>query len=1510
MNGEGPKSDMSSRLDRERRKSISGKSMKKKVEEETKQKQLNRYVSTDAVDNLVSPDESLKIKRGTTVPSKGPKRKDTESSVDNVGTRDLATLAMLDENTIISELEKRYSADLIYTNIGDILVALNPFTLLPGLYGSDMQDKFTADKDVPNLPHVFRIAQVAYKHVVQAHQNQCCVISGESGSGKTETSKFIVSHLLALCKGTGTLEQRILQVNPLLEAFGNARTAINDNSSRFGKYLDIKFGFYGQVLGARQSEYLLEKSRVVVQGDGERNFHVFYYLFSGLSKEKKKEFHLGDITDYHYVRGGILGLTRDGVIDIDDVASEELFSNLTLCMSDVGFSMKERDNIFKIVATVLQIGNIEFQEGDSGFAEVDKDISKLAELLGVQEANLKFALESTTNLTRGESIQSNYNLDKAIDNRDAMAKSVYGRLFGWLVSRANVLLKPTSASYEEAKGREGGVTDIGILDIFGFENFANNSFEQLCINVANEQLQFYFNQHIFAWEIQAYEREGIAVDNITYKDNQTLLNMILGKPLGIFALLDEESRFPKATAKSFVEKVLKAKEQRSWSLLTRNSTQPAVSSLRLKQSTSTQTARATGPFFQIEHFAGPVKYDAGNFLEKNRDSLSKTVVSLLKKSSEPLIATLFKTGMGRTGTISSNESGRRGKKNEGKLSTSAMFKNSLMDLMDKMLKAKPHFIRCIKPNTHKLPNRFDHQHVNKQLLYAGVVETTHIRRDGYAIRMTFADFVRKYKTIGLKCFEVPDLDNEDDPPSEEDLRVASRIIVRGAKLKGVQFGISMVFLKYYHGETLLRVLGQQNAKATIIAASVRGFLARKLLVRMKEEKRRQIEEEKARIAREKEAAERRRKEEEAAAKAAAEAARAAELAAELARQQELARKEATLKKRKMEQLRLQQEKELQEAQAKAEAARLEQERLKAESEAARAKEAAEKQAAEMEKQRQIEEEKRKEEEQQARKEREAAELREAQLAHRRNSPEKTAPDSDEETEMLGKATPVDDDDDEGFNAVFQDEDLDASERDRLRELQAQRRAEEIRHKALLKRQHEEEQERIRQERLAELDRIAQKQREEDEKREAEAEAHRKECEERLNELDFSFSWGTIKSTKGTVKSKVDTIKKTDTVKKVPPPVAPKKAVEPSMPPPAIVAPEAPARTFSKTRKSKKEPVPPPPQPVPPARSGSLALGSKKKKAPPPAPKTNEQSSQPSFKESDKPLMPTLSRHKKKSKPPPPRPPSSADSGTPTATTAPPKASEPELGQKKPDTTPTATPVPTAVAAPTPTPKPAEQATPEAPAPTPAPASSAPADGAAKPKPRRKLVRGGNAKADPVLPEFAAAMKALEDLDKFLDLYESNSVELAKEDTSGVISGNVVRRGTIKKSQRKSQASRPATEQEVAALSNLLLIGEKTQPPSPEKQPSPQKSPVKKSVYGDDVTNRFMSGAMSPETGGRRIDDLNVNVKGYKLTPDDLLAIDEGDRVEILRRVKDGEMTINDAISEVIEHKKRLNCTIM
>ncbi|KAM7123872.1 myosin-IIIa-like [Ciconia maguari] len=433
---------------------------------------------------------------------------------------DLATLEVLDENTVTEQLQKGYAKDQIYTYVGDILIAVNPFRNID-IYSSQHSKLYIGAKRTANPPHIFAVADIGYQSMVTYNSDQCIVISGESGAGKTQSAHLLVQQLTVLGKANNrTLQEKILQVNNLVEAFGNAGTIINDNSSRFGKYLEMKFTCGGTVVGAQISEYLLEKSRVV---------HQAVYLQND---------HFRIVQDF-----------------MNNSFYKSQFELIEQCFKVIGFTLEELGSVYSVLAAILNVGNIEFSAVVSEHM-IDKSnisnpvaLENCASLLCIQADELQEALTSHCVVTRGETIIRPNTVEKATDVRDAMAKALYGRLFSWIVNRINTLLKPD----KHLSGNDDGL-NIGILDIFGFENFKKNSFEQLCINIANEQIQFYFNQHVFAWEQNEYLYEGVDARVIEYEDNRPLLDMFLQKPMGLLSLLDEESRFPQATDQTLVEK--------------------------------------------------------------------------------------------------------------------------------------------------------------------------------------------------------------------------------------------------------------------------------------------------------------------------------------------------------------------------------------------------------------------------------------------------------------------------------------------------------------------------------------------------------------------------------------------------------------------------------------------------------------------------------------------------------------------------------------------------------------------------------------------------------------------------------------------------------------------------------------------------------------------------------------------------------------------------------------------
>uniref|UniRef100_A0A8C1W3A4 Myosin-IIIb-like n=1 Tax=Cyprinus carpio TaxID=7962 RepID=A0A8C1W3A4_CYPCA len=602
---------------------------------------------------------------------------------------DLASLSELDEKSLLEVLTGRFTQNLIYTYIGDILVAINPFKYL-SIYEKEVSGQYKCHEKKSLPPHIFAVADRAYQSMLgrlaTGPKNQCIVISGESGAGKTESTKLLLRHIMELCKANSQLEQQILQVNPLLEAFGNAQTVMNDNSSRFGKYIQLRFQ-NSSVKGAKINEYLLEKSRVVHQDEGEQNFHIFYFMLAGISTEDKEIYGLLDPTRYRYLNG------RFGKEDVVH-AWRLKYAEVCNAMDMVGFEEQEKVDMMTILAGILSLGNIAFETTDSDALKVSEAsrgwLKATAGQFGVQEEDLLKSLTCTTSVTRGEAIQRLHNQQQAEDARDSIAKVAYGRVFGWIVSKINELLAPKVDCDVE-------LSEIGILDIFGFENFAVNRFEQLCINLANEQLQYFFNHHIFLMEQKEYKEEGITWETITYKDNKPILDLFLTKPIGILSLLDEQSAFPQ------------------------------------------------------------VQYNASGFLEKNRDTIPANIRELFINSVTPLLSVLFAATISRTGTLMPRKAKLQvaddNFNSTRKQSVGAQFKHSLAVLMEKMFAAGPHFVRCIKPNRSKQPDQLDSKLVMDQLRYNGLMETIRIRRDGFSWRPKFREFVERYNILLLK----PDL---------------------------------------------------------------------------------------------------------------------------------------------------------------------------------------------------------------------------------------------------------------------------------------------------------------------------------------------------------------------------------------------------------------------------------------------------------------------------------------------------------------------------------------------------------------------------------------------------------------------------------------------------------------------------------------------------------------------------------------------------------------------------------
>uniref|UniRef100_A0A671RKA5 non-specific serine/threonine protein kinase n=1 Tax=Sinocyclocheilus anshuiensis TaxID=1608454 RepID=A0A671RKA5_9TELE len=786
---------------------------------------------------------------------KGSYMKSQSQTCDDV--EDLATLEVLDENTITEQLQRRYTKEQIYTYVGDILIAVNPFQKAE-LYTPEHSKIYVGAKRTSNPPHIYAVADIAYQSMVSYNTDQCIVISGESGAGKTESAHLLVQQLTVLGKANNrTLQEKILLVNSLVEAFGNACTVINDNSSRFGKYLEMKFTCGGTVVGAQISDYLLEKSRVIHQPVGERNFHIFYYIYAGLAERKKLgHYKLSDSKTPKYLHNENVKLVPDIV---GNAFYKEQFETVEQCFKVIGFTLEELGSVYSTLAGILNAGDVEFTSVASEHQTDKSNISNMAvlesaaSLLCIRVDELQEALTSHCVVTRGETIVRSNTVEKATEVRDTMGKALYGRLFSWIVNRINSLLKPDSQSGEEDKG-----LNIGILDIFGFENFKRNSFEQLCINIANEQIQFYFNQHVFAWEQDEYLNEDVDARVIEYEDNRPLLDLFLQKPMGMLALLDEESRFPQATDQTLVEKF-------EVNLKSKNFWRPKRVDLG----------------FGIHHYAGKVIYNASGFLAKNRDALPADIVLLLRSSENELIRKLVTHPLTKTGNLAHTKGKAAGSARMGtqqsqrtinfakvrcfahfsslyyrsssrKLTpthdktmlalpidtvqtaestgdtthhprettnmktqtVASYFRYSLMDLLSKMVAGQPQFVRCIKPNNDRQAHKFDREKVLIQLRYTGILETAKIRRQGYSHRILFNNFIERYSILAFRANEEPPINPE-----------TCAVILEKVKLENWVLGKTKVFLKYYHAEQLNLMVRQTTDRIVLVQAYVRGWLA-------------------------------------------------------------------------------------------------------------------------------------------------------------------------------------------------------------------------------------------------------------------------------------------------------------------------------------------------------------------------------------------------------------------------------------------------------------------------------------------------------------------------------------------------------------------------------------------------------------------------------------------------------------------------------------------------------------
>uniref|UniRef100_A0A3B4YC32 Myosin VC n=1 Tax=Seriola lalandi dorsalis TaxID=1841481 RepID=A0A3B4YC32_SERLL len=625
-----------------------------------------------------------------------------------VGENDLTALSYLHEPAVLHNLKVRFvESRIIYTYCGIILVAVNPYKQLP-IYGDAIIHAYSGQNMGDMDPHIFAVAEEAYKQMARNHKNQSIIVSGESGAGKTVSARYAMRYFAVVSKsGSKTrVEDKVLASNPITEAIGNAKTTRNDNSSRFGKYTEISFDRRYRIIGANMRTYLLEKSRVVFQADNERNYHIFYQLCSCAHLPEFKSLRLLSAENFQYTRMGG-DITIEGVDDKKDM--EETRRTFSL----LGLKEDFQADVFRVLAAILHLGNVEVRnsgEDKSSVSPSDPHLAIICELLGVSAEGLVRWLCHRRIVLVAETVMKPMPKERAVNARDALAKQIYAHLFDCIINRINTALK--------VPGKQHAF--IGVLDIYGFETFDINSFEQFCINYANEKLQQQFNLHVFKLEQEEYMKEDIPWTLIDFYDNQPVIDLIEAK-MGILDLLDEECLFPQGSDKSWLQKLYNY----------------------LDSSPLFEKPRLSNEAFVIQHFADKVEYQCRGFLEKNRDTLYEELsfcIIINNMFHLPFLANFFQE----------EEPARPGVKPANKqLRTSVgdKFRSSLSLLMETLNATTPHYVRCIKPNDEKFPFEYDSRRVVQQLRACGVLETIRISAQSYPSRWTYIEFYSRYSIL-------------------------------------------------------------------------------------------------------------------------------------------------------------------------------------------------------------------------------------------------------------------------------------------------------------------------------------------------------------------------------------------------------------------------------------------------------------------------------------------------------------------------------------------------------------------------------------------------------------------------------------------------------------------------------------------------------------------------------------------------------------------------------------------
>uniref|UniRef100_A0A2K5LIN1 Unconventional myosin-Ib n=1 Tax=Cercocebus atys TaxID=9531 RepID=A0A2K5LIN1_CERAT len=769
------------------------------------------------------------------------------SLLDNmIGVGDMVLLEPLNEETFINNLKKRFDHSEIYTYIGSVVISVNPYRSLP-IYSPEKVEEYRNRNFYELSPHIFALSDEAYRSLRDQDKDQCILITGESGAGKTEASKLVMSYVAAVCgKGAevNQVKEQLLQSNPVLEAFGNAKTVRNDNSSRFGKYMDIEFDFKGDPLGGVISNFLVKKFRIL-KHKGERNFHVFYQLLSGASEELLNKLKLErDFSKYNY-----LSLDSAKVNGVDDAAN---FRTVRNAMQIVGFMDHEAESVLAVVAAVLKLGNIEFKPEsrvnglDESKIKDKNELKEICELTGIDQSVLERAFSFRTVEAKQEKVSTTLNVAQAYYARDALAKNLYSRLFSWLVNRINESIKAQTKVRKKV---------MGVLDIYGFEIFEDNSFEQFIINYCNEKLQQIFIELTLKEEQEEYIREDIEWTHIDYFNNAIICDLIENNTNGILAMLDEECLRPgTVTDETFLEKLNQV-----------CATHQHFESRMSKCSRFLNDTSLPHSCFRIQHYAGKVLYQVEGFVDKNNDLLYRDLSQAMWKASHALIKSLFPEG--NPAKINLKRPPTAG----------SQFKASVATLMKNLQTKNPNYIRCIKPNDKKAAHIFTEALVCHQIRYLGLLENVRVRRAGYAFRQAYEPCLERYKMLCKQTWPhwkgparsgVEVLFNELEIPVEEysfgrskifirnprtlfkledlrkqrleDLATLIQKIYRGWKCRThflLMKKSQIVIAAWYRRYAQQKRYQQTKSSALVIQSYIRGWKARKILRELKHQKR-------------------------------------------------------------------------------------------------------------------------------------------------------------------------------------------------------------------------------------------------------------------------------------------------------------------------------------------------------------------------------------------------------------------------------------------------------------------------------------------------------------------------------------------------------------------------------------------------------------------------------------------------------------------------------------------------